>query len=1129
MESTLPILVVSQDQNYLRVLAYNLGHAGFQVLTSGSVHDAVSIIDRQGSLSTVILDHYPGSQSVAFLDYLLARKDLASTAVMVLATSTPGPMDQISMFSRADEVLVKPVEMEIIIRKAFFYSGFHSALGILRPLLELEGAGRYRDFLVTAITRGETSSRIGAIARLRDLGDQRVIGDIAAILLDSSRECVLAAALAISQMDSTGSMVSRVLSALRNPRLTSGTYTALIDLLKTLLERMEDAATPDLRQCMLDIVTSDEFPPVLRVSALKNLIAGPDVESFDQLLLCFMDCDHAFVLPAISCLIENGSDEFLDGFLDHICRVFEFALPINPITGRLRYRNELEPFYEHLSNMSEEGRLTVTFSILKKYGARFFYLFTDALKESSPMCRASFINLIRRLGSKEALGWFLDLLSEERDRHVILACLDAIDHLGDARITTPVVEFLSREIQNPSNEIIIRCINCLRHSDERAVLPILGLMKWGVEEIWHAALSTLGEILHRYSVARGMIIAFVSDPFEFNTRIRETAFNPERSLSTDRDTLEAASALSLFKDPRIPVVMESALLSGNNILVKQLVNTLKNEARSGNFLKEVIPLVEVIESENEEKYRALIREAGQRRGEHDLLLRMRKEIFLLMARRGMREAFNVAVDAMVSSRGGFESESLMEIIGLSGEETGVNMLVPLLDHADQSLRLGAIRSLGRLGRTRGIDILASRLATSQDPEFSAILEVMSRNVSEAHGPLLASQLSRCVNETQLLLAIGGLARAKFISSAQAVLFYASRGSSESILRGCLDFMIACPHASFDSFLRGCLFHQNPEIRRAAIEGLAASGHNPWALAINMARSASPMTRRAALKAIVNGAEATGSLELLWRWIGFPDFFEKFTHSDASFFGERLYDLMTGDYERQIMKFLISGPEILRPYILSCLVKTRTERGFLMLAESFGKIPRHIASRVASELPVDNCQEIFEKMLSPQSTKDPRQLPRVIRMVELAGKSQQSGFLPMLLNLVKWGAPEIRPQVFSAIGRIPSAKSVNTMISSLSGMNRELFPVITEALINLGDENSISPLLHKVKGVNPDLKSCVIRVLKTFGEVNLKRASSMDELENRPSQNRIINQVVSTESDVIAEIRKSGVFDFRSSY
>jgi hypothetical protein len=131
------------------------------------------------------------------------------------------------------------------------------------------------------------------------------------------------------------------------------------------------------------------------------------------------------------------------------------------------------------------------------------------------------------------------------------------------------------------------------------------------------------------------------------------------------------------------------------------------------------------------------------------------------------------------------------------------------------------------------------------------------------------------------------------------------------------------------------------------------------------------------------------------------------------------------------------------------------------------------------------------------------------------------FIGPMQKILKTNSKDLYEKVFSVLGSIDSPRAASMLVSNFSPMEKNYFPVIAEALINHGNENFIAPLVHKSKTMNSDYRSCILRILRSYGICNLKALikTQADSREKETAQQL---------KKVISDIESFCIFSCRAS-
>lgn len=111
------VLLVDDEPDLARLVAFNLSEAGFEVTTSGSAEDAFSVAKRARPSLAIVDVMLPAASGIDLLRRIRADGDLAEVPVLLL-TARGDEEDRVLGFeSGADDYVVKPFSVaELVLR-----------------------------------------------------------------------------------------------------------------------------------------------------------------------------------------------------------------------------------------------------------------------------------------------------------------------------------------------------------------------------------------------------------------------------------------------------------------------------------------------------------------------------------------------------------------------------------------------------------------------------------------------------------------------------------------------------------------------------------------------------------------------------------------------------------------------------------------------------------------------------------------------------------------------------------------------------------------------------------------------------------------------------------------------------
>lgn len=1000
-----------------------------------------------------------------------------------------------------------------------------SAFRVLNPLLAIERNERRLEAACEALFFPDQAARSLALDLLSGIGDERSLRHLYAFAASGTEEDAVRALDIVGKIDVRGRSLEAATGFALHPKLSTEKFRHACSLLTMLLNRvsLDDSSGVEPRSGACDsaitIFRGAEFPSGVRAAAARFLVTIPTKKVFEEVIAGLLDSDEEVSWAAVDAVVSHSSDEFMTEFIPFMVDQYGFCSPFNEFTGNLKYRNEIVQFDEHMNNLLPGCRMAVVFSLLKIHGAKYYSLFLKVFEGGAPRLRALFIRILGRLRSREPIGWLVDLLAVETDNEVLSSILATLNVHGDCRITLPVLDFLNPQVAERASGLIIEGVNALRHGDERVIIPVLGLMKIGSAELIEAGLGTLRQIALRCNPAASLLSEFVADPLNFNTRIRKTPFNPEFSVGGDiaPEIVEAVAAFRHIDDPGLPELIETTLRTGNNVQRKALASNIRSMGRARNAAREVIPLAEIIEGDDSVKHELLIVEAARRQGENRVVLLIRQKVMLLLAELSKKEVYNDALGLIASGEANPDDlPELVRVVGKFGDEGALNTLLGLFGSGGDTLRAAIVEAMEGTGSLRGLLAVSSQFASLGPLTRQSFIAAVHRRKEPAfaqviHG-ILACQCT--VDETaQVLVILGEMGYPAAEPQARVLL----ASGPPAIRRAAAEYLAAIANAGLSSVFWDCLYDPDPWVRSAAISGTGKLGLKVHGLIRHLAEHPASAHRHAAIKAAV-AVKTPENLDMIM------SIAETLTRADL----DLVFNSFSAYTSREYEWYFMSRSEKIRgwlkvPFAL-ILSRFTSDRAILRAAEIIEALPWEEAVRVCREIPNMDVNELFKNLIAGQGQvgKDGKRLDRMRSFISLLETMGREAYLPYLLAFLKRGSPEVFADVFRAIGRISTPKSTNALISALSGVDKHLYSVVSDGLINIGDDNSVVPLLHKTKAMDPDLRYTIIRVLRSFGSVNLRTRVAE---EARTAKDNIIRELG---EKAIKEMQILTVFDCRAS-
>lgn len=819
----------------------------------------------------------------------------------------------------------------------------------------------------------------------------------------------------------------------------------------------------------------------LRETICERLVEKNTEQIHNALLTEVMSLDIDLSYTIIDSIIIQSDQSFLSGFIDYLADAFQVSIPFNPISGKLKYQNQISEFKEHMINLLPNAQLLVIFSILQKYGACYYSLFIDYFQKGDVNFKVRFLKLMAHLQDKEPLGWVIDILEKEFNPHVINAIFYYMKFKGDQRVVLPVTDFL-KNIINYDDILITKVCSALNNTDERAVMLILGAMKSIHHSLWDECIEVLKTLLKNNEAVCKILIDFVKNPILYTEQIKKVGQEKKKNkLNISPKMVQALKCIKIISDHRLPDLIEKTLTFGNNIQRKTLASNIKMMGRNSGILRDIIPLTEMISSDDQEVHKILIRESKRFSDESTLIFRIRERIILLLTSEKVPDIINFAIDNLISANKNISTEYLLTIAENCNDERYTSFFTDLFVHSDEKIQIAIIRIFKNIIFSEGRDFLRTNFCG-----FSRILKLESLKCFENSyevktARFLVNYLQQAsIEELPLCLKI--IKQYRFAQNRSLAIGYLKYPSN--IRNAALDLLLSSfkdqtdfLSSGFYNYFITLLFSNESLERLIAMNAVDLAGTNMDYLIDRMVLNECPKLNEIAFCYLSEKNSEKAFKTILKANTSLNGFFETLAAKAAE---KSAKEVKTS--------FLIDNFPLktgkMRKLFIKALLQKMNAFEFKHLLEKFPGFSKEEVNIVREYFADNDVEKFITLFLAPKKRGKKLEYDFVYKTIYFCGILGLEKFLGNLQKLLKSNEKELFESILLAIGNIKCSRSSNILIANFSPMEKNFFSVIVKGLINQGNENYIAPLIYKSKSMNSDFRQTIFRVLRAYGMHNL---------------------------------------------